>query len=47
MAPQRVIGVDLGGTKIATGSVDADGGLHERHEVRTVDGEHLVTLPVG
>ena len=35
MAPQRVIGVDLGGTKIATGSVDADGGLHERHEVPT------------
>ena len=35
MAPQRVIGVDLGGTKIATGSVDADGTLHERHEVPT------------
>ena len=35
MAPQRVIGVDLGGTKIATGSIDADGGLHERHEVPT------------
>ena len=35
MAPQRVIGVDLGGTKIATGSVDADGGLHERHELPT------------
>jgi glucokinase len=32
---QRVIGVDLGGTKIATGSVDADGTLHERHEVPT------------
>ena len=35
MAPQRVIGVDLGGTKIATGSVDADGALHERHELPT------------
>jgi glucokinase len=35
VAPQRVIGVDLGGTKIATGSVDADGTLHERHEVAT------------
>jgi glucokinase len=35
VAPQRVIGVDLGGTKIATGSIDADGGLHERHEVPT------------
>jgi len=35
VAPQRVIGVDLGGTKIATGLFDADGGLHERHEVPT------------
>jgi glucokinase len=35
VAPQRVIGVDLGGTKIATGSVDAEGVLHERHEVPT------------
>jgi glucokinase len=32
---QRVIGVDLGGTKIATGSIDADGALHEQHEVPT------------
>jgi glucokinase len=32
---QRVIGVDLGGTKIATGSVDADGTLHERHDLPT------------
>jgi glucokinase len=32
---QRVIGVDLGGTKIATGSIDAEGTLHERHEVST------------
>ena len=35
MAPKRVIGVDLGGTKIATGLVDADGGLRERHELPT------------
>jgi glucokinase len=35
VAPQRVIGVDLGGTKIATGSIDLDGGVHERHEVQT------------
>jgi glucokinase len=32
---QRVIGVDLGGTKIATGSIDADGTLYEQHEVPT------------
>jgi glucokinase len=32
---QRVIGVDLGGTKIAAGSVDADGHVHERNEVPT------------
>ena len=35
MSEQRVIGVDLGGTKIATGSIDADGTLHRRHEVPT------------
>ena len=35
MGPQRVIGVDLGGTKIAAGSIDADGHLHERNEVPT------------
>ena len=35
MDAKRVIGVDLGGTKIATGSVDAGGVLHERHEVPT------------
>jgi glucokinase len=32
---QRVIGVDLGGTKIAAGSIDADGHVHERNEVPT------------
>ena len=35
MSTQRVIGVDLGGTKIATGSIDADGTLEERREVST------------
>lgn len=35
MAAKRVIGVDLGGTKIAAGSVDADGRVHERREVPT------------
>lgn len=35
MSAPRVIAVDLGGTKIATGSVDAEGRLHERHEVPT------------
>ena len=35
MSAPRVIGVDLGGTKIATGSVDAEGEVHGRHEVPT------------
>ena len=35
MSAPRVIGVDLGGTKIATGSVDTDGQVHGRHEVPT------------
>lgn len=35
MRAQRVIGVDLGGTKIATGSIDAEGRVHERREVKT------------
>ncbi|MGZ8783282.1 MAG: ROK family protein [Gaiellaceae bacterium] len=35
MGTQRVIGVDLGGTKIATGLLDADGRVEERHEVPT------------
>jgi glucokinase len=32
---QRVIGVDLGGTKILAGAIDADGQVLERHEVPT------------
>jgi glucokinase len=35
VSAQRVIGVDLGGTKILAGSIDHDGRVHERHEVRT------------
>ncbi len=35
MSASRVIGVDLGGTKIATGAVDAEGCVHERHETPT------------
>ena len=36
MSSNRVIGVDLGGTKILAGIVDADGTLHETVEHRTV-----------
>jgi glucokinase len=35
VASQRVIGVDLGGTKIAAGSIDAEGEVHERREMPT------------
>ena len=35
MGAQRVIAVDLGGTKIATGSIAADGTVHQRNEVPT------------
>ena len=35
MSSQRVIGVDLGGTKILAGSVDGEGNVHERTEVPT------------
>src|ERR671932_1410419 len=35
MAPQRVIGVDLGGTKILAGIVDRDGTVERRREVPT------------
>ena len=36
MTPNRVIGVDLGGTKILAGIVDRDGVVHERVERPTV-----------
>jgi glucokinase len=35
---QRVIGVDLGGTKILAGALDGDGRVLERHEVKTPTG---------
>lgn len=35
MDAKRVIGVDLGGTKIATGSIDADGNVLAKREVPT------------
>ena len=35
MAPQRVIGVDLGGTKILAGVVDRDGSVERRRELPT------------
>ena len=36
MSANRVIGVDLGGTKILAGLIDADGGMHETVERPTV-----------
>jgi glucokinase len=36
MNAKRVIGVDLGGTKILAGLIDADGGMHETHSRPTV-----------
>ena len=36
MSANRVIGVDLGGTKILAGLIDADGGMHDTHERPTV-----------
>lgn len=44
MAAQRVIGVDLGGTKILAGSIDEDGRVHERHEVPTPTGSQAELL---
>ncbi len=38
MTPKRVIGVDLGGTKILAGSVGPEGAVGERHEVPTPTG---------
>ncbi|HEX4931105.1 MAG TPA: ROK family protein [Gaiellaceae bacterium] len=35
MSPKRVIGVDLGGTKILAGSIDGEGRVLARHEVPT------------
>lgn len=38
MSSLRVIGVDLGGTKILAGAIDGDGRVLERHEVPTPTG---------
>lgn len=49
MGAQRVIAVDLGGTKIAAGSIDADGTVHRRHEVPTPteSQEELLEATIG
>ena len=44
MSPKRVIGVDLGGTKILAGAIDAEGNVLERHEVRTPTGSQAELL---
>ena len=44
MAHQRVIGVDLGGTKILAGSIDHEGRVHERNEVPTPTGSRAELL---
>jgi glucokinase len=41
---KRVIGVDLGGTKILAGSIDAEGHVHDRREVRTPTGSQAELL---
>ena len=38
MTAPRVIGVDVGGTKILSGVVESDGKVHERHEISTPTG---------
>ncbi len=44
MSSQRVIGVDLGGTKILAGLLDRDGTVHDRHEVATPTGSQEALL---
>ena len=44
MSPKRVIGVDLGGTKILAGAIDANGSVLDRHEVRTPTGSQAELL---
>ena len=36
MSEKRVIGVDVGGTKVLAGLIDADGNVHQRVERPTV-----------
>ncbi len=44
MSAQRVIGVDLGGTKILAGSIDGEGRVHDRREVPTPTGSQAELL---
>jgi glucokinase len=44
VSAQRVIGVDLGGTKILAGSIDDEGVVHDRHEVPTPTGSQAELL---
>ena len=44
MSPKRVIGVDLGGTKILAGSIDGEGRVLARHEVPTPTGSQAELL---
>ena len=44
MSPNRVIGVDLGGTKILAGIIDADGNVHETVERPTVTSSQAALL---
>ena len=44
MGPQRVIGVDLGGTKILAGLLDRDGRVHKWREVPTPTGSQQELL---
>ena len=44
MSAQRVIGVDLGGTKILAGAIDGEGRVLDRHEVRTPTGSQAELL---
>ena len=44
MSAQRVIGVDLGGTKILAGSIDDEGRVHDRNEVPTPTGSQAELL---
>jgi glucokinase len=44
VSAQRVIGVDLGGTKILAGSIDGEGRVHDRREVPTPTGSQAELL---
>lgn len=44
MSALRVIGVDLGGTKILAGSIDGEGRVHDRREVPTPTGSQAELL---